>query len=107
MVEKRVIFPSSLIHIYEGSPRNCAQVSLSTLDMDLQALAREKLAQMREEMAVREATEKELRRAIRLAGVGSIYTFFGEAYAWGLVYGFNKTAQKTIWWYCGNKFECS
>ena len=39
------------------------------IDRVLQALARERLAQMREEMAVREATEKELRRAIRLAGM--------------------------------------
>lgn len=40
---------------------------------ELQALARERLAQMREEMAVREATEKELRRAIKFAG--ACYTF--------------------------------
>lgn len=42
-------------------------VITACMDVTEQALAREKLAQMREEMAVREATEKELRRAIRLA----------------------------------------
>lgn len=38
---------------------------------------------MREEMAVREATEKELRRAIRLAGEDMIFAFLGKAYGWG------------------------
>uniref|UniRef100_A0A7I4AXA3 histidine kinase n=2 Tax=Physcomitrium patens TaxID=3218 RepID=A0A7I4AXA3_PHYPA len=42
-------------------------VITACMDVTEQALARERLAQMREEMAVREATEKELRRAIRLA----------------------------------------
>lgn len=59
--------------------QNSEQVSLSTFDRELQALARERLAQMREEMAVREATEKELRRAIRLAGMG-LNCSVGEAY---------------------------
>lgn len=40
--------------------------------LELQALVREKLAQMREEMAVREATEKELRRAIEMAGTNIV-----------------------------------
>jgi hypothetical protein len=48
----------------------------------LQAVARERLAHIREEMAVREATAKELRRAIRLAGMGLIFSA-GEVYGRG------------------------
>ena len=43
------------------------------MSLELQALVREKLAQMREEMAVREATEKELRRAIEMAGTNIVF----------------------------------
>ena len=60
--------PFHVLQLQNSPCRRYYALNLCKIVVLWQALARERLAQMREEMAVREATEKELRRAIRLAG---------------------------------------